>query len=162
MNIYDYLKKDHREVSNLFAQFKKEKNTPRKKEIVDTLCQELFVHSHAEQETFYRAMKHHPLTKDDAIHSIDEHQEIEDQLEQVLSSTDFGAAWEKRVLKLQDLVEHHVKEEENFIFSEAKQIFSPEEAVALKEKVHNHKQKLLKTIQKRLANHPAHGIWKAG
>lgn len=162
MDIYDYLMIDHRKVSDLFAQFKKAKTIQRKKEIVNLLCQELFVHSHAEQESFYRAMQHHPQTRKDTNHGFDEHQEIEDQLDLVLSSTDWGTAWEKRVYKLQELVDHHVKEEESNIFSAAKKIFSEEEAVALKDKVHNQKQKLLKTIQKRLANQAHSSNWKTG
>ena len=151
MNIYDYIITDHRNVAELFKQFDKTPSSDQKKAIVDTICKELFVHLEAEQETFYKVLQRHPTCRNEAMHGHEEHDEIEQQLELVLSSTDWGTAWEKRVHKLQEIVDHHVKEEESMIHSEARKVLTPQDAIALKEKMHNYKQKLLNTINKRLS-----------
>ena len=43
---------------------------------------------------------------------------MDEQIKLIVDSTSFGAAWEKKVLKLKEMVDHHVKEEEESDVSE--------------------------------------------
>lgn len=148
MNIYDYLKLDHEHVANLFKQFENSQVLERRKQIVALISIELMVHAHSEQETFYRALKQFETTKEEAFHGQKEHKEIEDQISLVLHSKEFGSSWVKKVEKLKDIVEHHVKEEEGTIFTEAQKVLSPEHAYDLKEQMHFLKQQFLLSLQK--------------
>lgn len=112
------------------------------------IAQELLIHAHSEQETFYKALEASETTAEEALHGKKEHQEIEDQINLILDSKVFGAPWEKEVEQLKGMVDHHVKEEENTIFKKAKKILSDDEAYALKEKMHYLKRKLVKTMEK--------------
>lgn len=128
----------------LFEESKLEK---RKKEIVSYLIKELLVHAHAEQETFYKALLQHKESKDEATHGEHEHQEIEEQIKVINAAT--GKSWDNAVLELKELVEHHVKEEENEIFKVAKKLFSDKEAYILKERMHALKGKFLLWLDRR-------------
>lgn len=149
MDIYQYLKLDHDHVDQLFTQFEKSELPPRKKQIVALIAQELLIHAHSEQETFYEALKHFSSTKDDASHGKKEHKEIENQIGIILHSKEFGAAWVKNVKKLKEIVQHHVKEEEGTIFRKAQNVLSDEEALELKEQMHYLKQQLLLSLQEK-------------
>ncbi|MBI2785597.1 MAG: hemerythrin domain-containing protein [Legionella longbeachae] len=148
MDIYDYLKLDHEHVKQLFKQFEKSELLIRKKQIAFLISQELMVHAHSEQETFYRALKQFETTKDDASHGQKEHKEIEEQISLVLHSKDFGESWIKKVEKLKEIVEHHVKDEEGPMFKQAQTVLSKEDAFILKEQMHYLKQHLLLALQK--------------
>ncbi|CEK10050.1 hemerythrin domain-containing protein [Legionella hackeliae] len=148
MDIYEYLKMDHEKVNHLFKLFEKTKSQKRAKEIVAFISQELLVHAHSEQETFYRALTQHPKTNEIALHGEKEHREIEEQIQSINQSA--GKHWKEKVLKLKDIVEHHVKEEEGAIFDKAKSVLSEKEALILKEKIHYLKGKFLIWLEKRV------------
>ncbi|KTD06900.1 hemerythrin domain-containing protein [Legionella jamestowniensis] len=140
MDIYDYLKMDHAKVSHLFQLFEKSESIERQQQIVALISKELLVHAHAEQETFYKYLAQHPATKDLAEHGKKEHVEIEEQIGSLNGKT--GKTWQKAVLKLKDIVDHHVNEEGK-IFRKAKKVLSENEALIIKEKMHYLKGKFL-------------------
>ncbi|STY30237.1 Alr3199 protein [Legionella wadsworthii] len=148
MDIYKYLKLDHEHVNHLFKQFEDSEVLERKQQIVSLICQELLVHAHSEQETFYKALKNYDTTQDEANHGYKEHKEIEDQIGLILHSKEFGSSWIKKVEKLKEIVQHHVHEEEGTMFSKAQKVLSDEEAYVLKEQMHYLKQHLLLSLQK--------------
>jgi hypothetical protein len=104
------------------------------------------VHAHSEQETFYKALELYPQAQSEAGHGFMEHKEIEDQIKLINEATPKN--WEQEVLKLKDIVEHHVSEEEGEMFDKAKEVFSIEEAYALKEKMHYLKGSFLLWLDK--------------
>lgn len=143
MDIYDYLKWDHDQVSQLFKQFEKSDLEVRKKQIMALIAQELLIHAQSEQETFYQTLENYSETRDVALHGREEHQEITDLINLIVNANKFGAAWEKKVIELKNIVEHHVNEEEGEIFKKAKKVLSEDDAYTLKEKMHYLKQQLL-------------------
>lgn len=152
MDIYEYLKLDHEHVNQLFKQFEQIDNKDRQVQIITLLAQELLVHAKSEQETFYKVLKHHYESSDEVFHGEKEHNEIIEQVDQILSSNHVNAAWVKQVDKLKELVTHHVKEEEGDIFNKAKKVLSETQAYELKEQMHYLKQKLLRKLEHTLKN----------
>lgn len=134
MDIYDYLKMDHDKVDHLFQLFEKSTLLKRQQETVALIIQELLIHAHSEQETFYKFLLKFPETKEIALHGEKEHRDIEEQVQLITKAS--GKQWKDAVLKLKEIVQHHVKEEEGKIFNKAKKVISPEEALILKEKMH--------------------------
>lgn len=149
MDIYEYLKLDHELIAHLFKQFENSNLPARKKQIVDLIAQELLVHIHSEQDTFYEALKQFDLTKEEAFHGQKEHKEIEEQIDLLMQSKEFGASWVKKVEKLKDIVTHHVKEEEGTVFKQTKKVLSQEDAYIIKEQMHYLKQHLLLAFKKK-------------
>lgn len=148
MDIYEYLKRDHENVNKLFEQFKKSKRTDRQVQIIIFLTEQLLVHAKSEQETFYNVLEQKSDSNAEIIHGIKEHKEIEDQIKLILDSEKPDAKWRKKVEILQELVSHHVNEEEGRIFKKAKKILSQEEANVIKEQMHELKQFLLRRLEK--------------
>jgi hemerythrin superfamily protein len=146
-DIYEYLKNDHKKVSELFALFEKTQDPNVKVQIVAMIVKELLLHAETEQATFYKTLEEYELSKDAAEHGEKEHKEIEDQINELTKFKDPTKVWENKVIKLKDLVAHHVKEEEGVIFNNAKKVLSEEQAYELKEKMHYMKGQILEMIQ---------------
>jgi hypothetical protein len=146
MDIYEYLKADHAKVSDLFKLFDKTKVPEVKIEIVDMIIQELSLHAHTEQDTFYKALEQYPESKDAALHGVKEHAEIDAMIDKILPIDEPTKEWENDVLELKKLVEHHVKEEEGKIFDKAKKVLSKEQTYIIKEQMHYLKTTILQEI----------------
>jgi hemerythrin superfamily protein len=146
MDIYDYLKKDHAKVAHLFSLFEKTDDKAYKLGISDMINRELLLHAPSEQETFYKALEQFDETRDIALHGEKEHKEIENLINEIASIQKVDAAWEKKVLKLKELVDHHVKDEEGEIFNKAKKVLTSAQAYFLKEQMHDYKDKILQTM----------------
>lgn len=151
MNIYEYIKEDHKKVSHLFQQFNKTKNRARKLEIVSNIAKELAIHLESEQATFYKVLEGYAEAKEVAMHGSEEHSEIENQINTLLDMKNLTADWEKKVAELQELVDHHVKEEEGIIHKQSQKVLSDEQALAVKEQMHNYKQKINIIMEKSAA-----------
>jgi hemerythrin superfamily protein len=149
MDIYDYLKMDHDKVDHLFQLFEKSTLLKRQQETVALIIQELLVHAHSEQETFYKFLLKFPETKEIALHGEKEHRDIEEQVHLISKAS--GKQWNDAVLKLKEIVHHHVKEEEGKIFNKAKKVISPEEALIIKEKMHYLKGKFLLLLENKVS-----------
>lgn len=76
-------------------------------------------HAAAEEETFYSKLMSKTWGQDAARHSIHEHQQLDDLMEE-LNETDMSSpAWLTRFKELKHEYEHHMKEEENEVFERA-------------------------------------------
>ena len=148
MDIYDYLKKDHEKVDNLFKQFEQTESLDYKKDLVEMIILELTVHSISEEETFYKLLRKSEKSKEEAEHGQEEHEEIQALMAKIKKIKTFNKAWEKQVLELKDLVHHHVKDEEGPMFRKAKKVLSEDEAYMIKEKMHSYKGDMLIELEK--------------
>jgi hemerythrin superfamily protein len=142
-NIYDYLKLDHKKVEKLFSLYETASSEKNKSEIVDMLNKELTVHAISEEKTFYKILEEHRESKKEALHGEKEHTDIKDKLAEVVEFKETYEPLDDKVQQLKKIVEHHVSEEENNIFDEAKKVLTKEEAYIIKEKMHSLKGDLI-------------------
>ena len=126
MSIYSHLKEDHREIMSLMDKIEqigfeepKERNT-----LFNELKDKLINHSKAEEKAFYQPLKQFRLTKGEVKHGEHEHEEAEHLLDQLTNPKLVGAAWFQKFKTLKSEVEHHINEEENEIFPDAKKILN--------------------------------------
>jgi hemerythrin superfamily protein len=105
------LKKDHREVEDLFAKFEQSGDY----ETVMQLCRELTVHSMVEEELVYPLLRS-KVSVGMADEARNEHQEAKDIITRIeaLAPDDEGLA--DAVAELKASVQHHVHEEETDLF----------------------------------------------
>jgi hemerythrin superfamily protein len=148
MDIYDYLKADHEKVAHLFKQFEKTKEYELKSAIVAMIIQELYVHAESEQATFYKALEQFQTSREIALHGEKEHHEIEVLMDDIISHMEDTRAWNKKVIKLKKLVQHHVKEEEGKMFRKAKKVLLQPQPFVLKEQMHYLKSTLKNKLAK--------------
>jgi hemerythrin superfamily protein len=105
------LRKDHREVEDLFAKFEQTGDY----ETVMQLCRELAVHAMVEEELVYPLLRS-KVSVGMADEARVEHQEAKDIISRIeaLAPDDDGLA--AAVAELKSSVQHHVGEEENDLF----------------------------------------------
>jgi len=117
MNIFEALRKDHdtqRELADALIQT--HGDSPERDELFARLKDELAAHADAEERHFYIPLMQHDLTQEKSRHSVAEHHEL-DELVEELESTEYSSpAWLVTAKKLHDKVFHHLAEEEHEVF----------------------------------------------
>lgn len=123
VNAIDLLTDDHEKVRKMFKKFEKihEDATPEEKqELVEQICEELTLHTTAEEEIFYPAARE-AIDDDDLLNEAEvEHASAKDLIEQIQSMDVSDPMYDAKVTVLGEYVDHHVKEEEKEMFPKAK------------------------------------------
>jgi len=134
MNIYDRLKKDHEKQRTLADILSKtEGDSEDRRELWEKFKAELRAHAAAEEQVFYAELMTVPEATDQTRHSVAEHEEA-DELVDDLDETDMStSAWLQKFKKLKDSVIHHVDEEEADVFVLARKHISAARADELGE-----------------------------
>lgn len=84
-------------------------------------------HAAAEEETFYSKLISKTWGQDAARHSVHEHQQLDDLMEELNAMEKGADLWMKKFAKLKHDYEHHMDEEENEVFTRAKEVIAPGE-----------------------------------
>ena len=114
------LRADHKLVSDLFADYEKTRSVPKKKQIVGKICTELSVHAQVEEEIFYPAFKLALKDKVLVPEAAVEHATLKNLIAQLEGVEPDGEMYDAKIRVLSEYVKHHVKEEQNEIFTKAK------------------------------------------
>jgi hemerythrin superfamily protein len=146
MNIYNYLKKDHALVAQLFEEIINEKSSDKRKELFEEIKENLLLHSEAEHKTFYKELKNFEEIKDLIKHADKEHAEVKEYLEQISKISVEDNLWIEKIGELKHSVDHHVHEEEKEIFQTAKKLLDKDQELDLATKMEELKQKISEKI----------------
>ncbi|MCC2639305.1 MAG: hemerythrin protein [Moraxellaceae bacterium] len=112
------LKKDHRTVDKLFAQYEAAKDNHEKVDLVQQICQSLMVHAHIEEKVFYPALR--GKVKQNLLdEAFVEHDTLKDLISKIDGRGPEDAHFDAYVTVLREYVHHHVKEEERDIMPAA-------------------------------------------
>lgn len=114
------LRADHKLVSTLFAEYEKTRSTSKKKMLVSQICTELSVHAQVEEEIFYPAVKKALKDKEMIPEATVEHATLKDLIGQVEGIEPDGEMFDAKIKVMSEYVKHHVKEEQNEMFPQAK------------------------------------------
>jgi hemerythrin superfamily protein len=125
MSILDLLKQDHKEVSDLLSEMSEttDRAVKKRQELFAECKTALLAHSHAELELFYKPLLKDGEDPDSLLEAEVEHQVVERLLEDISATEPSDEKWLAKVTVLQELVEHHVKEEESEIFKAARKAY---------------------------------------
>lgn len=77
------------------------------------LTKELKGHAAAEEQALYSTMLRKPPTTAETRHSVAEHHEIEEMLNDLAATDPSDAAWRTKFAELDHRYRHHIKEEED-------------------------------------------------
>lgn len=121
MNVFELLKQDHQRSRDLFAALERADKRERAP-VFDQLRHELIAHSHAEQKAFYSKLEDMRGTRHDVKEGIEEHQTIEELLDQMAELDPASDHFLLEARKLRDCVEEHILDEEGRMFVHARQI----------------------------------------
>lgn len=133
-NIFDRLKEDHDAHRQLFDKMADAKDDhDRLEKLFDQLKVEVTAHAAAEEETLYATMLARPDLREDAQHSVAEHKEIDDYLEDLDELEFNGEDWRQTFDQLKKRYLHHIEEEEEEMFPGAAEELTAEEETRLAE-----------------------------
>lgn len=128
MNIFDELKKEHRVQRDLMTKIlETHGESKRRIQLFGELKQSLQAHAKAEERYFYKRLIDFDETQEEARHSIAEHKELDDFIEE-LEDTDMSSnAWLMTFKHLAERLHHHLDEEEEEFFPTAEDVLSESE-----------------------------------
>ena len=95
------------------------------------LREEIELHTHAEERVWYPALREAEGTQELVEEALDDHELVQDLLDELTASCIDDAAWNEKLEVLEEHVEDHIEEEESDIFDVALQLFSAEQAAEL-------------------------------
>lgn len=130
--IYEAIKKDHDLHRDLLDRIDKTHgDSEERRELFEKFRRELTAHANAEEQTFYAALIEDPDVQEQARHSIAEHKEADDVLQELEEMGFDNPGWLTRFRTLKEEVEHHMDEEEQDVFDEAKDVIDRDEATKM-------------------------------
>jgi hemerythrin-like domain-containing protein len=115
MKATELLKEDHEKVKNLINKLKSSQKN--QEELLDLIDTEVKVHSQAEEQFFYPAMRKFDsgLVED----SLREHRKVDEILDELKATDVDEEDFEDLVADLEENLNHHIEEEEGNMFVQA-------------------------------------------
>jgi hemerythrin superfamily protein len=134
MDIYNYLKKDHRLVADMMEQVVASQDPNERQALFEKISMELTLHADTEEKTFYKAVE--DATRARAVgeqmeHAHEEHDEIREYLAKLASMPVAEESWIETFGEFKHSVTHHVEEEEGDVFEKARKYLDHDEAMQL-------------------------------
>jgi hemerythrin-like domain-containing protein len=118
----DLLKEDHDKVKKAFKEFEKidREDAETLQQLVQTVCEELKVHTALEEEIFYPEVREAIEDEDLMNEAAVEHESAKTLIEQLENMGADDPNFHATFTVLGEYVKHHVKEEEDEMFPEAR------------------------------------------
>jgi hemerythrin superfamily protein len=113
--VTDILKADHRKVETLFAKFEESTKNMEKRKVLDSIIEELTVHAKVEEQLVYPVLD--KTDHEGAGEALQEHHVVKFLLRE-LKNAEISDETKAKVTVLKEMVQHHVKEEEQQLFPE--------------------------------------------
>ncbi|MFC3096312.1 hemerythrin domain-containing protein [Alteraurantiacibacter palmitatis] len=113
IDIFARLKEDHDKHRALFQRLEHTHGeSEERRELFEQLTIELKAHAAAEEQALYSTMMRKPATTDETRHSVAEHHEIEEMLNDLAATSMATGAWLTKFRQLRHDYLHHIEEEE--------------------------------------------------
>lgn len=132
MDIYERLTQDHDTQRDMAARLAETTgDSDERRKLWEEFKPEAEAHANAEEQTFYATLIEKPDAQEKARHSISEHKDAADLMEKLSTDDMSSPGWLQNFKKLKEELEHHMEEEENEVFVEARKVISDETATSL-------------------------------
>ena len=129
MDAIAMLKADHDKIKDLLARLDAttERGVKIREELFATIKGDLTIHEIIEEEIFYPALREHPKAKAIVLEGYEEHHVVDTVMAE-LEGLDVGdETWGAKATVMKENVEHHIEEEEDEMFKQARQVFDRQE-----------------------------------
>ena len=121
-DIFATLKEDHETHRKLLDKMAETSGkNERRKELLEQFTKEVKSHAAAEEQALYSTMLRKPPTTDDTRHSVAEHHELEEALNDLAAADMSSSAWMAKFKQLDHDYRHHINEEEEDHFPDFEQ-----------------------------------------
>jgi hemerythrin-like domain-containing protein len=138
MKATEFLKRQHRDVMQLFKEALKADGTRQRKELLGEIETRLALHMGIEEEIFYPAVREEvqaKKTQEQVAEAYEEHHVVKLVLQDLREADLSAESYAAKLTVLKELVEHHVEEEEGEMFPAAEKKLGAEELRELGERL---------------------------
>ena len=147
-NAITSLKADHTKVRKMLRELEAttERAVKTRESLLRDIEQELKIHSKLEEELFYPAFKQAAEKRDDRqmfYEATEEHHVVDMVLPELKFTSPKSEQFGAKAKVLKELVEHHIREEENEMFAKARQLMSSQELLELGEKIEARRETMI-------------------
>lgn len=122
MDALELLMTDHQRVKDLFKEVESSQTENKQRVIFETIKREIQLHAYIEENIFYPTFAKFDEFKDIVAHSLEEHKEVHQLLQQISQLKTNAGQLKDKLFELRDKVEHHVQEEEGKFFPRVRQL----------------------------------------
>ncbi len=138
MTIFEALRADHDvQRALIYDLINTEGDSATRRRLFDEIKAELQAHAAAEERHFYVPLMASDMTIEKARHSVAEHHELDEFIEQ-LEDTEFSSpGWLATAKKLEHRLLHHLEEEEREVFQLAGRVLSDNDKELLAKRFNN-------------------------
>lgn len=119
MDIFDRIKRDHDTLRDLLDRIEDPEKGSRKA-VFDDFARELWAHGKIEETVFYAAVVNDREARGEVMEGVNEHHMINGLLEELSAMPQDSGAWTAKMQVLGELLRHHLKEEEEELFEQAR------------------------------------------
>ncbi|MEX2475391.1 hemerythrin domain-containing protein [Marinobacter sp.] len=138
MNVFEALRHDHEVQRDLLNRLEDTQGAEQlRQQNFAKLKDELSQHAAAEEKCFYAQLLTVDLTQDKARHSVAEHKEMDDLVEELAEIDYSSPQWLQKFKDLKHLVSHHLDEEEQEVFQMAGKALTDKQKEYLGEQYRN-------------------------
>ncbi|SLN32860.1 DNA nickase [Roseivivax jejudonensis] len=153
MSIYEAIKADHKTHRDLLAQIADtEGDSEERRKAWAEFFRDVKSHAAAEEETFYSKLMSKTWGQDAARHSVEEHAEMDDLMEELQEMDMSSPGWLNKFNKLKHDYEHHMDEEEDEVFGRAREVIPEDEIDGYGTRFKDRKAEELKLVDKKRAD----------
>lgn len=145
MDIYERIKADHDKLRKLSRELMEATPKGRRKAF-DTFKRELWAHSKVEETVFYTPLRDLDETRMEVLEGLNEHHMIDALLDELEAQRLEEDAWKAKAQVLGELLEHHLHEEEEEIFEDAKKVLDKKQAEAMAETWNSRMHKIVEAL----------------
>ena len=142
MDVIKLLKEDHQKVKAMLKELEgtTERAAKKRAELFAEVERELKLHELVEEEIVYPAFREKSKLKDIVLEGIEEHHVVDLIMDEIANEPVTDESWAAKVKVMQENVEHHVEEEEEKMFPQARKLFEEDELESLGAQVEQRKR----------------------
>lgn len=144
MDVFNLLKKDHKEVRQLFKKIEKSSDSAvkQREKTFDQIVKELDMHTTVEEQIVYPRLREIKQFKDLIGEAYEEHHVAKQLIKEIQDLSADKEQWKSKVSVLKEIIGHHVEEEEKELFPKAQKALGKEESKELGKQVRQEKARM--------------------
>lgn len=140
--LFETLRRDHEEVRGTFRKLREEDRTSERVRLLYELETEILPHMVAEERVLYPRLREERegRVREDALESMAEHHAVRLVLRDLAETPANDETFPAKVRVLEEMVEHHLREEETEIFRDVEETLDSREASKILERFRKEKE----------------------
>jgi len=142
MTIFEVIKQDHEKARYLFDKIEKSgrKQTAPLQKLFSQIEEELAIHMEGEERFFYPSLEKDEEAREKVLEAYEEHQVVKTMLGTFNSLAVDDERWGAKLSVLNEIVEHHMQEEEREVFKMARKALGKDQIQQMAVQFQQHKR----------------------